>query len=95
MIRSFSDSKTRRLFEADRRRGFIGLDYDRALLLLDALHAADSLEALRALRAVRLHSLTGNRRGEHSLTVNDRWRITFRFANGDARDVAVEDYHRG
>jgi proteic killer suppression protein len=95
VIRSFSDSRTRRLFEDDRRRGFGGLDYDRACLLLDALDAAASLEPLRVLRAVRFHSLSGDRKGEYSMTVNERWRITFRFANGDAHDVAIEDYHRG
>lgn len=95
MIRSFSDSKTRRLFEEGRRRGFRGLDYDRALLLLDAIDAAPSLEPLRVLRAVRLHVLKGDRRGRQAMTVNRRWRITFRFTDGDAHDVAIEDYHKG
>jgi proteic killer suppression protein len=95
VIRSFSDSKTRRLFEYDRRRGFRGLDYDRALLLLDALDAAPSLQALRPFQSVRLHALTGNRRGTTSMTVNARWRITFRFEGGDVHDVAIEDYHQG
>ena len=95
MLRSFSDGKTSRLFEDDRRRGFRGLDYDRALLLLDALDAARSLESLRALKSVRLHSLKGGRRGRQAMTVNRRWRITFRFAEGDAHDVAIADYHRG
>jgi proteic killer suppression protein len=95
VLRSFSDSRTRRLFEDDRRRGFRGLDYDRAVLLLDALNAADRLESLSVLRAVKLHALTGDRKGRHAMTVNRRWRITFRFADGDAHDVAIEDYHRG
>ena len=95
MIRSFSDSKTRRLFEDDRQRGFRGLDYDRTLMLLDALDAAPSLESLRVLQAVRLHALRGDRRGRRAMTVSGRWRITFRFADGDAYDVAIEDYHRG
>jgi proteic killer suppression protein len=95
VIRSFADGRTRRLFEDDRRRGFRGLDYERALLLLDALDAAPSLEPLRVLQAVRLHALTGARRRRWAMTVNDRWRLTFRFDDGDAHDVAVEDYHRG
>lgn len=95
MIRSFRDGKTRRLFESDRRRGFRGLEYERALLLLDALDGASSLEPLRALRAVKLHALTGDRKGRWAMTVNERWRITFRFADGDAHDVTIEDYHRG
>ncbi|MXZ39909.1 MAG: plasmid maintenance system killer protein [Holophagales bacterium] len=95
VIRSFADSKTRRLFEEDRRRGFRGLDYDRALLLLDTLDAAPSLDSLRALRSVRLHALSGKRKGTSSMTINARWRLTFRFAGGDVADVAIEDYHKG
>ena len=95
MIRSFSDSKTRRLFEEDRRRGFRGLDYDCALLLLDALDAAPSLAPLKTLKSVRLHALKGDRRGRLAMTVNQRWRITFRFTEGEAYDVAIEDYHKG
>ena len=95
MIRSFGDGTTRRLFDSDRRRGFRGLDYDRALLLLDALDAASSIEPLRTLRAVKLHALTGDRKGRWAMTVNERWRITFRSADGDAHDVSIEDYHRG
>ena len=95
MIRSFIDSKTRRLLEDDRRRGFRGLDYERALMLLDALDAVPSLEPLRVLQAVRLHALTGARRGRWAMTVNGRWRLTFRFESGHAHDVAIEDYHKG
>ncbi|MDE2689591.1 MAG: type II toxin-antitoxin system RelE/ParE family toxin [Acidobacteriota bacterium] len=95
VIRSFADSKTRRLFEEDRQRGFRGLDYDRALLLLDTLDAAPSLDSLRALRSVRLHALSGKRKGTSSMTINARWRLTFRFARGNAQDVAIEDYHKG
>ena len=95
MIRSFVDSKTRRLFEEGRRRGFRGLDYDRALLLLDTLDAAPSLDSLRQLRSVRLHSLGGNRKGTSSMTINARWRLTFKFVSGDAANVVIEDYHKG
>ena len=94
-IQSFGDSKSPRLFEEDRRRGFRGLDYERALLLLDALDAASSLAPLRALQAVRLHALTGDRRRRWAMTVNRRWRVTFRFVDGNAHEVTIEDYHTG
>jgi len=78
---------------SDVATGYFGLlELDRALVLLDALNAAPSLEPLRALQ---LHALTGNRKGRYAMTVNARWRITFRFAAGHADDVAIEDYHRG
>lgn len=95
MIATFADGTTRRLFENGRRRGFRGLDYDRALLLLDALDAAPELEALRSLQAVRLHALKGPMRGRWAMTVNARWRVTFRFRDGNAHDVVIEDYHAG
>lgn len=95
VIRSFGDGNTRRLFEDERRRGFRGLDYDRAMLLLDALDAAPSLDPLRALQAARLHPLTGAMRRRWAMTVNGRWRVTFGFADGDAHTVVIEDYHRG
>ena len=95
MIRSFAGGATRRLFEDDRRRGFRSLDYDRALMLLDSLDAATSLADLRALRATRLHALKGPRKGRWAMTVNARWRITFRFRGGNAADVRIEDYHKG
>ena len=79
----------------DRRRGFRGLDYGRALMLLDALEAAGSTDSLRALRACRFHALKGPMHGRYAMTVNDRWRLPFRFRDGNAHDVAIEDYHTG
>ena len=70
------------------------MDYDCALLLLDTLDAAPSLDSLRELRSVRLHSLSGERKGTSSMTINARCRVTFRFVGGDAADVAIEDYHK-
>jgi proteic killer suppression protein len=64
-------------------------------MLLDALDAAPSLEPLRVLQAVRLHALTGTRRGRWAMSINHRWRLTFRFDDGNAHDVVIEDYHRG
>ncbi len=95
VIRSFGDDNTRRLFEDGRRRGFRGLDYDRAMMLLDALDAAPSLDPLRALQAARLHPLTGAMRRRWAMTINGRWRVTFGFADGDAHKVMIKDYHKG
>ena len=64
-------------------------------MLLDAVDAAPSLELLRKLQAVRLHALSGPRQGVWAMTVNALWRLTFRFADGDAYRVTIEDYHRG
>jgi proteic killer suppression protein len=57
-----------------------------------ALEAADAPEDM-ALPMFRFHPLTGDRRGSYSVTVKANWRITFRFHDGAARDVNLEDYH--
>lgn len=64
-------------------------------MLLDALDAAPALDPLRSLQATRLHALTGPMQGRWAMTVNSRWRVTFRFGDGNAHDVRVEDYHKG
>jgi proteic killer suppression protein len=59
------------------------------LAALDTAHLIDDME----IPSFRLHSLKGNRAGFWSITVNKNWRLTFRFAEGDVRDVDYEDYH--
>jgi proteic killer suppression protein len=61
---------------------------------LDALHAATSLTDVAAVPGNRLEVLKGYRKGRYSLRVNQQYRLTFRFADGDAYDVRCEDYHR-
>jgi proteic killer suppression protein len=61
---------------------------------LDAVHRATRLDDLRLPAGNRLESLRGDRDGEHSIRVNNQYRITFRFEkDGHAYDVACEDYH--
>ena len=60
---------------------------------LDRLHAATSLEDLARIPGNRLETLSGNRKGQHSIRINDRWRICFRWEKGDAFDVEIVDYH--
>jgi proteic killer suppression protein len=62
----------------------------RKLLLLDA---ADSLDDLRIPPGNRLERLSGTRRGQHSIRINDQWRICFRWSRGDAYEVEITDYH--
>jgi len=57
------------------------------------LHAAHSLEFLRSPPGNRLEALRGERKGQHSIRINDRWRICFRWSDGDAFDVEIVDYH--
>jgi toxin HigB-1 len=54
---------------------------------------ATSLEDLKVPPGNRLHALKGDRRGQYAISINDQWRICFRFKDGDAYDVEVCDYH--
>jgi proteic killer suppression protein len=58
---------------------------------LDALNAAAKLDDLKAPPGNRLEALKGELRGKHSIRVNDQWRIVFRWENGDAHDVEIDD----
>ena len=60
---------------------------------LDMIEAAESLEDLRLPPRNRLEKPSGDRRGQLSIRINDRWRICFRWTDGDAHDVEIVDYH--
>ena len=64
-----------------------------ALRKLDMLHQVSDLNDLRVSPANRLEALSGDRRGQHSIRINDQWRVCFRWENGDAIDVEIVDYH--
>ena len=92
MIRSFRDKATQALFEgrpAARFRNIAGV----AARKLDMLDAAASLSDLRSPPGNRLEALKGDRSGQHSIRINDRWRICFVWKDG-AEDVEIVDYHR-
>jgi proteic killer suppression protein len=57
------------------------------------VNAARELRDLRVPPGYRLETLKGDREGEHSIRVNDQWRIVFRWEGGDAHDVSIVDYH--
>ncbi len=71
------------------------MDVEKAQDLLAVLNAANRLQDISPLKSVGLHGLKGDRKGQWAMTVNGPWRICFRFADGDARDVEIIDYHRG
>ncbi|MFH1954266.1 MAG: type II toxin-antitoxin system RelE/ParE family toxin [Pseudomonadota bacterium] len=95
MIRSWSNSRSRRYYEKGKVSRFRGLDVDAADDLLVTLDAAESLKDLSPLKSVGLHKLSGDRAGQWAMTVNGPWRICFRFKDGDAYDVEITDYHKG
>ena len=60
---------------------------------LQQLDAATGIKDLHLPPSNRLEALTGSRAGQHSIRINDQWRLCFRFADGDAFDVEITDYH--
>ena len=86
MIRSFKDSDTRRLFVGDRAIRLQAIA-SRAIERSNFLNSANTLRDLAMLRSNRLKSLRGDRSGQHSIRINDQWRICFRWT--DAGPCAV------
>ena len=93
MIRSFADAATERLFLTGKSRRLPPDIVKRAMMRLLQLDAATQLQDLRLPASNRLEALRGDRAGRYSIRVNDQWRACFRFANGDAWDVEIVDYH--
>ena len=93
MIRSFRDKETRKLFDRERSRAVPGALKKPALRRLLILDAAESLEDLRVPPGNRLEKLKGDRSGQHSIRINDRYRICFVWRDGAADAVEIVDYH--
>ncbi len=93
MIKSFADTATERLFKRRPVRRFPAELQRIMLRKLVMLDAAEDLKDLRIPPGNRLKKLKGDRADQHSIRVNDQWRICFRWAAGDAYDVEVTDYH--
>ncbi len=92
MIRSFADKDTERLFGDLPVRRFSSFErIARRKLLL--LHAAVSLQDLMVPPGNRLELLKGDRAGQHSIRINDQWRICFRWREGGSENVEIVDYH--
>lgn len=92
MIRSFADKETERLFGDHPVRRFAAFErVARRKLLL--LHSAMSLQDLSVPPGNRLEPLKGDRAGQHSIRINDQWRICFLWREGGPEDVEIVDYH--
>jgi toxin HigB-1 len=93
MLQTFADSETERFYTAGTSRRMPTEIRKRAAMRLLQLHAATRLADLRLPPSNRLEQLHGDRAGQWSMRINDRWRVCFRFKNGDAFDVEIVDYH--
>ncbi len=93
MVKSFRCKETEKVFLRQRSARFSADIYRIALRKLLLLDAAERLEDLRIPPGNRLEKLTGNRQGQHSIRINDQWRICFRWSAGDAYELEIVDYH--
>lgn len=93
MILSFACAETERIFRAELSRRFPPDIQRRARRKLLLLHAATELRQLTVPPGNRLEALKGSRQGQHSIRVNDQWRICFRWREGHAHEVEMVDYH--
>ena len=93
MIKSFLDKEAQKIFHrlvSGKLPRNIQHTARRKLVMLDS---ATELNALRIPPGNRLEALKGNRKGQHSIRINDQWRICFKWKAGDAYNVEITDYH--
>jgi proteic killer suppression protein len=93
VIKSLNGKRAEKVFDRERAKGMphgIQRLAHRKLLILDALEILDDL---RVPPGNHLEKLSDDRKGQHSIRINDQWRLCFRWHDGDACDVEIADYH--
>ena len=93
MIKDFRDRETGKVWSGEGSRRLPRDIQQVARRKLRMLNNAKSLNDLRIPPANRLEALKGDRKGQHSIRINDQWRICFHWKDGDAFDVEIVDYH--
>ena len=93
MIKSFADKHTLELYQKGKSKRLQPSIIKRAIRRLEYIDHATSLDDLRVPPSNRLHILKGERKGQYSISINDQWRICFRFSDGDVYDAEIADYH--
>ena len=93
MIKTFKDKELAQLMEGERIRTIPADLHKRAFTKLVMLNAANSVNDLRVPPSNHLEALSGDRNGQYSIRINDKYRICFRWVDNDAFDVEIVDYH--
>ena len=93
MIKSFRDDETAKIFRLERSRRLPSDIQQVALRKLRMLNNAVTLYDLRIPLANHLEKLSGDRAGQHSIRINEQWRVCFEWREGDAYNVEIVDYH--
>ena len=93
MIKSFKSKETEKIFNREYSLKLPSSIQRTALRKLWMIDAAQTINDLRVPPANHLEQLKGNKRGHHSIRINEQWRICFKWHQGDAYDVEIIDYH--
>ncbi len=93
MIKGFKDKDAEKLFNREQSRKLAAEIQRSALRKLRMLNRARTLDDLRLPPGNRLEALKGERYGQYSIRINDRWRLCFVWEQGDVFDVEIVDYH--
>jgi proteic killer suppression protein len=93
VIVSFACNETERIYRAELSRRFPPVIQRSARRKLLALHAATELREMAVPPGNRLEALKGGRKGQHSIRINDQWRMCFHWREGNAYNVEIVDYH--
>lgn len=93
MIRSFAGRDTEKVWRREPAKRFDPRIHKAANRKLHLLDAATTLDALRVPPGNRLEALRGDRGGQHSIRINDQWRVCFHWTDAGAEDVQIVDYH--
>ena len=93
MIKSFRDAETERLWKEERSRRIPASIRKAALKKLQMVNAAGALGDLAVPPGNRLEPLRGVREGQHSIRINDQYRVCFQWHDGNAYELEITDYH--
>ena len=93
MIKSFRDKDTERIWNREPSKRLSAELQRTTLRKLVAVDGAEALQDLRIPPGNRLEKLSGSRRGQLSIRINDQWRICFIWKDGNAHEVEIVDYH--
>ncbi len=95
MIKSFADKETEKLFRRQLSKKLPQNIQRNARMKLEILDSANVLQDLTVPPGNRLEKLSGDRKGQHSIRINQQWRISFVWRSGNVYEVEIVDYHKG
>jgi proteic killer suppression protein len=93
MILSFADKSTKKIWHREYTKKFSKELCNKAYRKLVMIHSAVKLDDLRIPPGNKLHLLSGNRKGQYSISINNQWRICFNWEKSNAVNVEIVDYH--